>query len=310
MLTVLIATYNGGKTLPKVLNAYRKIDPAGEEWRLVIVDNGSIDDTREVVNAFLPFLPITLLFEPRRGKNAALNTGPPQISGDLVVLTDDDVLPDANWLRELRLAADSQPLYSIFGGPILPEWEIVPDDSVLSSVSLKLTFGILDDQEEGPLENLLVFGGNMAIRSNIFEMGYKFDETIGPQGHNYAMGSESELITKLDRAGFKAWHCKNAVVRHIIRDFQVEKKWILERAVRSGRGQYRHKMRNPAWGPYLWGTPVRLLLKILKRICLLGMAKLKGKEKSVFMEHWYLNHFLGIASEARLMYKMERKSEK
>ena len=93
MLTVLFATYNGEKTLPAVLNAYSKQSLPKEEWKLVIVDNGSNDNTKEIINEFLPLLPITLLFEPRRGKNVALNTGLSHIEGDLIVFTDDDVLP-------------------------------------------------------------------------------------------------------------------------------------------------------------------------------------------------------------------------
>ena len=51
MLTVLIATYNGGRTLPSVLNAYCKLAPPDEEWKLVIVDNGSTDNTEEKLMA-------------------------------------------------------------------------------------------------------------------------------------------------------------------------------------------------------------------------------------------------------------------
>ena len=109
--------------------------------------------------------------------------------------------PIQNWLKELRIAADSHPSYSIFGGPILPKWESPPEDWILSWVPLKPTFAILDDQEEGDNGRYgLVFGGNMAVRSSIFQMGYKFDETVGPNGSNYAQGSESQLLKRL-RAG-------------------------------------------------------------------------------------------------------------
>ena len=309
MITVLIATYNGAKTLPTVLDAYCKLDLPNGEWKLVIVDNGSTDNTQAIVNAFLPLLPITLLVEPRRGKNVALNTGLSQIAGDLIVLTDDDVLPHENWLKQLKSTADSQPLYSIFGGPILPEWESPPDDWILSWVHLAITFGILDDQEEGPVDIYKVYGGNMAIRSKVFQMGYKFDETIGPKGSKYAQGSEVEFLMRLHQAGFRAWHCKNAIVRHMIRSFQMDKDWILGRAIRFARGQYRlGRVEYCKWKSSFLGIPWRLLLRILKRIFLFGKAKLSGDAETIFKERWQLNYLFGIALEARVMHRERKKA--
>ena len=309
MITVLIATYNGEKTLPKVLDAYCKLVPPDEEWKLVIVDNGSVDKTKDIINAFQPLLPITLLFEPRRGKNVALNAGLSQIAGGLIVFSDDDVLPHSHWLKQLALAADSQPLYSIFGGPILPNWESSPEEWILSWVPIKPTFAILDDQEEGAIENYMVFGPNMAIRSKILLMGYKFDETIGPKGSKYAQGSETELLMRLHQAGFKAWHCKKAIVEHMIRSSQMDKKWVLSRAIRFGRGQYRLGVVGySTWKSRFFGIPRRLLLRILKRIYLFGKAKLSGDAESIFRERWQLNYLYGIALEARLIYKERNKA--
>ena len=75
MLTVLIATHNGADTLPVVLEAYTKLKAPDGDWKLVIVDNGSTDSTNETIRAFTRRLPLTYVFEPRRGKNRALNTG-------------------------------------------------------------------------------------------------------------------------------------------------------------------------------------------------------------------------------------------
>jgi glycosyltransferase involved in cell wall biosynthesis len=309
MLTVLIATYNGAKTLPIVLHEYCKQALPKAEWKLALVDNGSTDNTKEIIEEFLPLLPVTYLFEPRRGKNVALNAGLSHVEGDLIFFTDDDVLPHENWLKELRAAADSHPVHSIFGGPILPEWESPPEDWILSWVPLKPAFGILDDQEEGDKggKNATVFGANMAVRSNIFEMGYRFDETVGPNGSNYAMGSETDLLVRLRQAGFKAWHCKNAVVKHIIRTPQMDKQWILARAIRYGRGMYRAGLVGAELKSDIWGMPVRLYLEILNKVFHLGAAKLSENAESMFTQHWHLNVFLGMATEARNIYKERKK---
>jgi glycosyltransferase involved in cell wall biosynthesis len=304
MLTVLIATYNGANTLPEVLSAYCALKPPDGGWKLVIVDNGSTDHTKDVIAAFCRRLPLTYLYEPKQGKNAALNTGISSLSGDLVVLTDDDVLPRPDWLTHLRLAANAQPSYAIFGGPILPKWELPPGDWLLTWVPRGPTFSILDSLEEGPINPRLIFGPNMAVRTSIFESGYRFDERIGPKGSNYAMGSEGEFLRRLAKAGFRAWHCRDAIVEHIIRSFQMTSEWVLARAVRYGRGQYRLAMQElPTQPALLLGIPVPQLMQILAQCFRLGCAKLRADRERIFKAQWQLNFLVGKFIEARQLYQ-------
>jgi hypothetical protein len=84
-----------------------------------------------------------------------------------------------------------------------------------------------------------VFSPNSAIRADFFRVGWRFQESIGPGPGSYAMGSETELTRRLDAAGVRAWHVRASVVEHMIRAFQMTPEWLLARAVRYGRGQYR-----------------------------------------------------------------------
>ena len=101
MLTVLLSSYNGGHTLPRMLAACTALRPPGGGWRMVVVDNASDDDTKEIVESFMASLPIAYVHEAKQGKNAALNTGLGHVTGDLVVLTDDDVVPHPDWLYQI-----------------------------------------------------------------------------------------------------------------------------------------------------------------------------------------------------------------
>src|ERR1700730_805473 len=124
MITILLATHNGADTLPAVLNAYCKLESPYDGWELIIVDNGSTDNTEEIVHASQSCLPLTYVFEPRLGKAVAQNTGLSRINGDLVVMTDDDALPRPDWLVQMGLAADSEPPYCSFRGTIIRRWDI------------------------------------------------------------------------------------------------------------------------------------------------------------------------------------------
>lgn len=296
-----MATYNGARTLETCLDAYRRLDPPVGGWKLVVVDNGSTDQSAAIARSFAPLLPLQLCHEPAPGKNAALNSGLREISGDLVVLTDDDVVPLPQWLTSIREAADRNPAHSIFGGKIVLRWETPPERWILDRVPLDVVYGATPAALcEGEIPATSAFGGNMALRASIFACGYRFDPSIGPRGYTtYSMGSETELCLRLARAGFKAWHVENAAAEHIVRDFQVTPRWILRRAKLFGRRTYRFQDRErfrTAWK--FLGVPPRLLGRASVQACGAGAAKLGGRQRW-FESRWKLNHTLGEVIESR-----------
>jgi len=301
MLTVLLATRNGARTLPGVLEAFADLSVPSSGWKVVVVDNGSTDRTREIVSSFQAKLPLTYRFEGRLGKNFALNTGMAELEGDLAVFTDDDVFPDPDWLVRLRAAADAQPCFSMFGGVILPRWETGPPHW-LKWVPAGPVFTLSDSQlVAGPTDPGNLYGPNMAIRAEIFQSGTRFDSSIGPSGANYAMGSESELVERLGRQGHKAWHVHDAVVEHFIRDHQSEESWVMKRAIRFGRGQLRlARAAQPEYGSSWLGVPLIFFPRMFKRGIRMAKGWLTSNERDLFSARWEFNYLWGHVIEARL----------
>src|SRR5262249_39930913 len=134
MLTVIFATRNGAQTLPRVLEAYCHLQNPDGGWRLVVVDNGSTDETLRVLEDFRSSLPLTITTEHKPGKNAALNAGIELVLGDLVVLTDDDAIPKPDWLVRMRQVSAANLEFGVFGGAVLPRWEAEPPRWIRSSI--------------------------------------------------------------------------------------------------------------------------------------------------------------------------------
>ncbi|MGH9493518.1 MAG: glycosyltransferase [Candidatus Sulfotelmatobacter sp.] len=305
MLTVLMATRNRAATLQQTLESFCRLQEPSSGWKLVIVDNGSTDQTPAVLASFENRLPLHTVYEPTNGKNSALNTGLDIVEGDLTVFTDDDVFPHADWLVELRNAADAQLAYSMFGGAVVPRWEIPPPHWV-QWVQQGPVYSLADlSLKEGPLSPFLVFGPNMAIRTSVFQSGTRFDSATGPSAsHNYAMGSETELTLRLDREGHKAWFVPSAVVEHFIRDYQIRKAWVLKRAIRYGRGMFRlHNRTDNSEIARSWfemPIPLRLYVKLFKEAIKIAKARVRSDERGLFSAHWRLNYLWGYVIEARL----------
>src|SRR5688572_25020140 len=99
-LTVLLASRNGGAVLPRTLDGYRRAATPPVGWKIVVVDNGSTDDTQQVIESFKASLPIEGLTQPIPGKNRALNTGLGAVEGRLAIITDDDAIPEPSFLVE------------------------------------------------------------------------------------------------------------------------------------------------------------------------------------------------------------------
>lgn len=89
MITVLTPTYNRAHTLPRLFESLQTQE-APFEW--VIVDDGSTDDTRQLVETFIDSssFPIFYCFQPNGGKHAAINTGVKLARGEWIFIVDSD----------------------------------------------------------------------------------------------------------------------------------------------------------------------------------------------------------------------------
>lgn len=237
-VSIIFATHNGAITLPTTLESFTHLDSPRGGWNIIAVDNASTDNTSAILHSFADTLPLTILYQPKRGKNAALNTAIPHIKGDLIVFTDDDVVAQSDWLTRFQEVSKEQPDYAIFGGKVVPRWPSTPPEWLLDEVSLGFTFALTPiGREDGPIRYGEIVGPNMCIRRDILEAGLQFNENVGPASGNYTMGSEVDFNRRATAAGYLSWYTSSAVVGHQIREHQMDPKWIVQRAYRGGRGE-------------------------------------------------------------------------
>ncbi|MFN2460769.1 MAG: lasso peptide biosynthesis B2 protein [Candidatus Velthaea sp.] len=97
-VSVVIPVYNGAETIGAMLAALCGQAGAPPDLEIIVVDNGSTDDTRAVVSRFAN---VQLLDEPVRGPAAARNRGLRAARGEIVVHLDADTLPTRRWLAPL-----------------------------------------------------------------------------------------------------------------------------------------------------------------------------------------------------------------
>src|SRR5262245_58021394 len=98
-ITVLICTRNRAAQLGHALSSAARMDaPPGVRWELVVVDNGSTDETEQVALGYSDRLPVRLVREETPGLSHARNRGVSEARGRYICWTDDDIVLDRNWL--------------------------------------------------------------------------------------------------------------------------------------------------------------------------------------------------------------------
>ena len=99
-ISVVIPTYNAEKTVSRCLQALTNQTVAPSSYEIVVVDDGSADGTRAVVQAFDG---VRLYAQDHAGPAVARNLGVAHARGTVVLFTDADCEPVADWIE--RMAA-------------------------------------------------------------------------------------------------------------------------------------------------------------------------------------------------------------
>src|SRR4029453_9793931 len=109
-------------SLARTLDSLAEAEPPRASWEVVVVDNGSEDDTQQVIARSRPGLPLRGVLEPRPGVSHARNRGVAAAAGEYLIWTDDDVTVCRDWLRSYESAFEANPQAAFFGGPIRPRF--------------------------------------------------------------------------------------------------------------------------------------------------------------------------------------------
>lgn len=237
MISVILCTYNRAALLANALQSVEQIAvPPSLRWELILVDNNSDDETRQVADARIQkgHIPLRYLFERRQGKSFALNTGIEAARGDILAFTDDDALVDPNWLRELQRAFAQFDCVGI-GGRILPVWKDpcpswLSDEPFLMAVLACLDLGHAPRRMTTP-----PYGANMAFRKWAFEKYGTFRTDLGPTKGQLIRGEDSEFCRRLLDAGETLMYAPAAVVRHFVESDRTRKGYFLAWCYGHGR---------------------------------------------------------------------------
>jgi glucosyl-dolichyl phosphate glucuronosyltransferase len=264
-ITVILCTYNRSESLAKALQSVAaSVMPASTQWTVLVIDNNSKDQTREVVQEFCRKYPgrFSYIFEARQGKSYALNTGVEQSPGDVLVFMDDDVEVDSEWLHNLTASLTHDEWVGA-GGRILPEQGFIPErwmdigDRYGMAPLAMFDLGVEPAELKEP-----PFGTNMAFRKQVFAKYGGFRTDLGPQPGTEIRSEDSEFGARLLAAGERFWYEPSAVVYHSVPRKRARRAYFQTWWFGKGRADVRELGREKArW--YIAGIPLFLFRRIV-----------------------------------------------
>lgn len=209
-VSFVISTRNRVGSLPRTLDSIKASakEAPSVAVEVVVVDNGSSDDTSTVVAAWADAaaLPLTLLYEARPGLAAARNTGTAATRGRILALTDDDCVVDPSYVGRLieRFAQDP--------GPTLRGGRVDLGDPADLPITVKP-----ERNHRLYTHNIrpggFLLGCNMAFGRDVLERVGPFDERFGA-GARFRSAEDSDFIFRASRAGVTVAYDPTLIVTH------------------------------------------------------------------------------------------------
>ncbi|RAI85591.1 glycosyltransferase family 2 protein [Algoriphagus yeomjeoni] len=203
-----------------------------ESFEVLVIDNGSIDGTKEEVYRFREsFEFIHYYFEERIGLSIARNTGINKVRSPWVVFLDDDSKPAPDFLWRFH---DSISKFNFdgIGGVFYPWYSQGPVAWIPSSV---IQFPVLRSDRGPLLRGTFVAGGISAFKKEWLERVGLFPENIGMRGDIVGYGEENEVQERIWKLGGEIWFDPDWRIAHYVAPYKYEIKWHVKRLIGKGR---------------------------------------------------------------------------
>ncbi|MDB6093877.1 MAG: hypothetical protein JWM32_1439 [Verrucomicrobia bacterium] len=242
-VTVAIPTYQRAAMLRETLAGLVQQDYPAPLLEILIVDNNSPDNTREVVAGFsgAAHAPKYVL-ETRQGANYARNRAIREARGDIIIFGDDDILIESNWVSEIVRPFQENPALRIgaVAGEVIP---VFPDGCPAWVAGFHGPQAFRSDP--GPLRRgQIPMSASLAfLRSTFPELGY-FDTELGRKGGVVFGGDENLAIKRLLNGGYEVWFAPAARALHQMPGSRTTFKYVRKHAFDSARSRVVGRVRD------------------------------------------------------------------
>lgn len=240
--SVIIPTRNRADILARCLDSLTSQTLPAEAFEVLVIDNGSTDDTPEVARRHASLLQLTYVSSPEPGLHVGRHEGMRHAKADVLIFGDDDIEAEPDWVEAVVQSFDDSTIvlvggnnYPLFEEPpptwLLRWWEKPANKGrALGSLSI-LDFG------EGVFEidPGYVWGCNFSIRRDVLKKVGGFHPDGMPKERLHFRGDgETHVSNMVRNSTLRTLFNSRASVRHLVSKDRMTKEYFEQRAYSQG----------------------------------------------------------------------------
>ena len=240
--TVIIPTLNQSAKLKQCLFHLSRLYFNPDLFEVLVVDNGSTDDTKEISLSFKNKIKnLRYLFCGSPGLMAARHMGCDVAKGDILCYIDDDSFVDQFWLTGIEDAFQDDSVVLV-GGPCIPEYEKEPpywvehfwEDTSYGKINSYLSLLDYGDKKLN-MTQVRVYGCNYSIRKKVLlEYGGTHPDYLPEKYRQFQGDGESAVSLKIQGSKYRAIYHPKVKIRHLISESRLTVEYFCWRGYFNG----------------------------------------------------------------------------
>jgi glycosyltransferase involved in cell wall biosynthesis len=283
LISIIICTRNRASEVSECLEALAPQSKLFDDVEVLVIDNGSTDNTKEVVSmvAGRENAHIRYVYEGVPGLCQARNTGAREANGEYLAYIDDDERIGPDWILKIKQFF-SQNHYDSVGGKVAVTIEGEPPLPIPGS--MMWFFG---QSSLGEVAKVLTYpshpqGGNFVVKRKAFMDTGGFDTNLK------LYGDETEFFRRFSRKGYTMYYDPDILVTQSIPAERLVLTELKQKAYKWGQGSATHWMldRNKA------GRRTTKLVEYVFRTLYIRAKLMLKKEFGAFFTYWFTRGYL------------------
>lgn len=229
-VSVIVPTYNRKPYLREILDSLAGQSYPDDRFEVIIVDDGSTDDTATIATEKFPFS-LRYFWQSNQGDAEARNLGARQSQAEFLVFLDDDILVEPDYLAQLIHSYGDDQNRIVIG-----TWHLWPAETSSFARTLfgaPVTDGVDDPRAVIELPFSEAYSNNMSIRREAY---FKIGLMQGLDFPGSSMWCDLDFNYRADKLGYRFFRSTKAICwhrDHTVRNLDTYKKRMKTASYRS-----------------------------------------------------------------------------